>query len=110
MKEKLSGIFGSVGGILLFILSFFITYAPIYLANLPFGGCIVCFLVINFFPLLGTILTAGLYIYSSVLVFSSPFSWYTVVQIIFLVLYTLLYVVPQLIGILSAVRERDSQW
>ena len=94
MKEKLMSALGWFGGILFYIIMLMFCCVPFLMLDLPIWADLVLLFIIFTFRSLGGIVCLGVYVWATVRVFSRPFDVFSVVFLVFMAAYVLLFIVP----------------
>ncbi len=108
MKEKLAVWFGGVGFIIWYILSVLFFMVPIWATGLPILVMILLAALIYYTDMLGAVLTVAVYIYSFIKVIHSPFSFFSIVYFIVLLIYVIFFFIPALLNLILTWRSRHS--
>ena len=94
MKEKLMSALGWFGWILFYIIMLMFCLVPFLVLDLPIWANIILLFIIFGFRSLGGIVCLGVYVWALARVFSRPFDMLSVVFLVFMAAYFLLFIIP----------------
>ena len=105
MKEKLMGALGGAGLVLWYLLALAFVIIPIWATGFPFWVRILIFAVIMLTDWICSLVCIAVYAYGSFVVLSHPFSAFTVVFFVDLLLYLIFMFIPAVLKIISIFKK-----
>ncbi len=106
LKDKLSSALGVFGFILFYVLSVLFVCIPIVATDLPSWIQWLILAVIIFTDLVGSLVSIAVFVYATIVVLSSPFTWFSVVFFVDTAVYFIFFLIPSMRQFYCVFKER----
>ena len=101
-KEWIVGSLGAVGLILFYLIQVVIIFIPLVFLGLPWWVDALLALFVLFVPFLNTIAALAIWIWSFIIVISSPITWVSIVYFICLAFHLVFEIIPVVISFIGS--------
>ena len=105
LKEKLVGALGGFGYILFYIISAFLTFAPLISLDFPYLIRFLIVAVVLFIPFVGDLMMLVLWAWAFVIELRHPIDMWSIIFLSAAVIYVITFIVPVLAAIFSGGRR-----
>ncbi len=104
--KRIKDTLGIFGYILYYLISFFITFMPLYLFDFNFITIGIITAIVLFIPIVSDITLFALWIFSFLKILPLEFDWFTICYLIALAIYLITEIIPFIISVIGAVAEK----